>query len=708
MRSRMGADELADKAKGLRDQQRYSEAVVVAREATREDPDHPNAWWQLGLAIKGHQGVKKALEAFTKTTELAPSFGPGWLQLGLAEEASGLIEDAKISLRAAFENDSDLTTALDKLAELSFQTKDVDEEFWALERLAEVGDLSGGQCNRLGILHHDKGELSQAITYYRRATAELADPAGWINLGLVYTSEEVNQRADAVDILREGKLLYPEKERLKTMLDSLLPAMLAMAGKVRARSTPLLSVDEQFLHYINPFELINVSANEILDLDAKGVQRAKRRLLNEIELEDGRVGWIPGMRIDQSRALSILGEIAQENDAYRYHTFVREDSRLLAFLSRGALDHFLVLADDKERVTQLALADADDDFASWLSSIFAAQFNLVLARAISQQDLDAVECLLSGRRWVLPRDEDACFVLTRRIVARGIDELDKLRSRVEKEKLSPQLVLQALLQGHLGVLLKILPGSFADERSRVFYLLRGIAVDTHNLHDDPATALEVLMHAEPLARKSKELKHKLETDRKKLKELKEEQDKHACRLTWNGKPLEITHAGARYGDIVIPTDQVASLRWGGTTYHDGLVTKARYVLGISTGTGKVILADWTTSESQAQEDNFTKLTLAALVYLMDSCITNVKNRLSRGETMQFGTGAATNAGLTVKVSGWLFTKNHTIPWKDLLSVMKSGVVTLFDRNNHKASLSLPILSTENAVTLHWIAKQNEE
>ena len=164
----MGADQLTAKAKSLRELKNFAEATLAAREATRVDPDDANAWWQLGLATHAHQGLGKALGAFKRTTDLAPRFGPGWRMLGLAEAEVGQIQDAKASLRMAYETDSDLTTALNKLAELSLETKDEEQEFWALDHLAAVNNLSSYQCNRLGILYHNKGAYAQAIQFYRR------------------------------------------------------------------------------------------------------------------------------------------------------------------------------------------------------------------------------------------------------------------------------------------------------------------------------------------------------------------------------------------------------------------------------------------------------------------------------------------------------------------------------------------------------------
>jgi tetratricopeptide (TPR) repeat protein len=350
----MSADELTTKAKSLRELKNYAEAVLVAREATRVDPEDADAWWQLALATDAYQGLGKALEAFKKTTELAPRFGPGWQMLGMAEADVGLIEEAKASLRTAYECDASLTIALDRLADLSQQTNDERQEFWALEHVAAVNNLSGYQCNRLGILHHNKGEYAQAIQFYRRCANELDDAAGWINLGLVLSERAVSQDADAVDALRLGQSKYPQHERFQKLLDGLLPRTSDLALHIRNRDALVLGSDEHYQSYLNPIELLDLGGEDLGKLDAKKIQRAKRRLLQEIELEDGRVSWMGGMKLDRSRALALCDKIISDEQMLQNHVLVYRDPRLNGFLSRGELEHFLVSPDDGDRDVQIA------------------------------------------------------------------------------------------------------------------------------------------------------------------------------------------------------------------------------------------------------------------------------------------------------------------------------------------------------------------
>lgn len=700
----MSADALIEKAKSLRTESKFAEAIIAAREATRVDPDNADAWWQLGLATQFGQSLAKALAAFKKTTELAPHFGSGWFRLGMAEAEVGTEAAAMVSLRLAFELDSDLEQALDKLAELAEKAEDAAEELWALEQLSERNNLSSYQCNRLGILYHNRSAYSQAIHFYRRCAREANDSAGWINLGLVLNEAAVSQDADAVDVLRRGQRLYPDRDRFKTLLDGLLPKVLALSDDVRARDKPILTLDEQYQHYINPIELLELGDDDLDELGAKEIQKAKRRLLQEIDLEDGKISWMGGSVIDRSRALSLCDEIASNEVALSNHVRVYRDKRLRDFLSRGVVDHFLVSPHDEEREAQDTFEDEDDEFGDWLSPVFAAQYNLVLAKMVEQKEMQIVECLLDGRRWVRPQHEELCFEATKRIVGRLIEGLEETRKLATTQKLGPPEIKSALARGQLGKLLEMLPNHFSEELSSTFYLIRGASIDANNKHDDTDLALAILEVSRPLAMKSAQLRHHYEEDSKQLRELKAEADKNSAKLTMGGKPLEITKAGARFGERFIPAQDVTSLRWGAMANAGGRAGMAKYLVVVGANRGPAIKVEWTTQETKEQDEYFNQLTYAGLLHLMTPCIENLQRELDAGQRIRIGPAVATRYGLEVKVKGWFSDKDHVIGWSSVKTDLQHGVLTFSDPANHKASVTMPMMDTDNAVTLHWLIK----
>ena len=63
--------------------------------------------------------------------------------------------------------------------------------------------------------------------------------------------------------------------------------------------------------------------------------------LQEIDLEDGAISWLPGVSIDKSRAIGVCEELNdQDKRAFHWHVF--QNKPLMAFLCQGSHEHFLV------------------------------------------------------------------------------------------------------------------------------------------------------------------------------------------------------------------------------------------------------------------------------------------------------------------------------------------------------------------------------
>jgi hypothetical protein len=231
-----------------------------------------------------------------------------------------------------------------------------------------------------------------------------------------------------------------------------------------------------------------------------------------------------------------------------------------------------------------------------------------------------------------------------------------------------------------------------------------MSIEAIKTHDDHELALSIVETSRSLAMKSAQLRHHFEEDLKTLQEMKDEADKHSVRLTISGKQLEITKAGARFGERFISAADVTSLRWGAMANAGGLPGMAKYVLVVGANRGSAISVDWTTKETKEQDDYFNELTYAGLMYLMTPCIENLQRELDAGQRIRIGPAVATRYGLEIKVKGWFSDKDHVIGWSTVKTDLQRGVLTFSDPTNHKASVTMPMMDTDNAVTLHWLVK----
>ena len=509
------ADDLVKKAVELREAGRIDEAIIAARRATSIDPDDANTWWQLGLAIFEKDGAAAAIGHFKKTVELAEGFAYGWHRLGAAYKKTGMLDEAIASWETAIENDDDRVDTLKALADAYKQREFGSDEaklFAVLEQLDSKGSLDGSYVNTLGIGYHEKKDYHKSAQYFRRYAVANKSAIGYYNLGLALSSKEVGQDLDAVDSLRKSLEIDPESEDTQKKLKTVSDRLVDLRDRIQRDGSPLLESDQHYANYINPFELLNLTdVDDVFDMDIKAIQKAKKVLLQEIELEEGKVEWVEGLHIDKSMAIKVVDGMTDDDERY-WHHLVYQYKPLLNFLSRGDLDHFLI-EDDESALTFISSIDSfPGEFEALIGENFASQYDLVLTKAFENQNLDAIRALLSGRRWVASGQDEKCFEGAFRQLNRLLEPLRQAGSNSEKVKPSLDGVRATLDKGSLSKIVALLPVRFQSVQQEAAGIVRGIAIDANNHHDDAALGKEIIVLGKSLAGNSSSVLLKMEED----------------------------------------------------------------------------------------------------------------------------------------------------------------------------------------------------
>jgi tetratricopeptide (TPR) repeat protein len=699
------SDELASKAKEHRRLGRLEEAMISARHAATLDPQNADAVWQLALCELDLHGPARATKSLERVTELAPRFAYGWTQLGLALRKTGQSERAKACLERAVQLDDEDLVALRELAPIYEQEKRADDELRVLLALENLDDLNIYQTNRIGILYHNKKELYTAIRYYRRVAEDGSGPSGFFNLGLVFNEPEIGQRADAVDAWRRALDEDPDYDRASMMIARTLPQVSELRQRVMKLGGSILSREQWYGHYVNPLELLGLDEGvELDDLDAKALQRAKKALLHEIELEDGHVEWMPGLRIDRSRAISISDELSSEAKLEYHHT-VFQNKALSAFLQRGDLQHFLVDESESPLSTIIMLEDDPDGFAAWLSPLFAAQFDLALTKAVERRDTSAVRSLLDGRRWVRPEDEDKCFDGTHRQIDRLLAPLRRAADTSEQTKPTLSGVQSVLAEGHMAEILSLLPMAFHREKLEAATLVRSISIDAYNHHGDADLAKAILQLSLTFASNSPSLQGRIKEDLATLEGRIEAERKDEAHLRVGGLDCSISREGVRLGPKFISTADARALRWGMVATDDGRTRSIAFKMVIKGLSGTEIKIEWTASKDlEAQREFFGKLINAALAYLMPRIFEIIREELDNHRRVYIGNVVLTKAGVEFTVQGWFSSKTVFCPWARLTSKIENGELVVCDPENRKATVSLPLHEVDNTFVLHLLAQ----
>jgi tetratricopeptide (TPR) repeat protein len=585
--------------------------------------------------------------------------------------------------------------------------RDGDDErvFKALQALEALGRVPGHHYNTLGIAYYNRKQHQRAIRCYKNYAIYDDGPIGYYNLALAYNSPEVRQPADAVDALRKAIARDPSYEKAQQMLGRVVPGQVALAARVWQRhEESALAQDQWYSNYVNPYELLQLAEDgEVQEADAKAIQKAKKILLQEIELEEGVVSWVPGLRIDRSRALRLVEEIVQ-SDTATFHQTVAEWPHLNLFLSRGQIDLFMVNEKFDTANKIFDLLHDFPDFAAWASPIFAAQFNLVFSKALEARGADLVELLSSGRRFVLSQDEEYCFEGAQRQVKRLLEPLEAAAKAAKSTPPTVAAVRAALAKGGLDKILAVLPQALQSMQLDAASMIRSISIAANNDHGDADLAKEILQVGRAFAGRSPSLQHQMNEDAKALDELIKQRSEDEAHVTQKGVNFSITRKGATFGPKHIAAADVRSARWGMVYKRLGDSLGIDFSIVLRSVTETLTLS-WTSyTDLEEQKRLFRNLSNAVMTYLMPTILERMDKDMDDGRSVQVGEAVVNAQGVTFTIKGWFSDKTEVCPWRRVKVELENGDVILTDATNSKAKITLPAAQVDNAFPLFFLAK----
>lgn len=696
----LSVNELIEKAKEQRGRKRYEEALVSALAAAEQDDENSEAWWQVALSRSALGDTKNTIAALRKTVKLNRGASNAWARLGDLLLKEGETKEAKDAFEWALIYDAEQTMALEGMSSIYADENDADQdadEISVLERIEKLSGLSKFQINRFGIVHYRNGRYHEAIRCWKMDVWNADHPSQRFNLGLAYNRDTISQDADAIDMWRLALRDWPDYEPPKKSISNVLPRLLELSLKARQQGESILPHDQWFDHYMNPFQLLNPPEDADFDeLDPKAIQKLKKTLMQEIELEDGKVTWMPNVVIEKSRAIGLCDELNDDEKKY-WHWEVFSNKSLLAFLTKGAHEHFLVNAHESPLATIDGM-EWDDDFREWLGKLFAPQFDRVLTKAIDQGNAVLVECLLDGRRWVPESMIDACFMNTQRAVERLVKPLHDFRDLSEKLKPSVADVEGLFRRGNLLEIMNLLPVFFEKQQNDVVHSVRALAVKAFNVHNDIDLSRRIIELAKRFKFRSADANKTIEEDIETIEDLIRQQRKHEAKLTKGDEDWEITKEGVRQGSRFVAAADITAIRWGALITSENGSEVWDFLIGFKADDGRRLVFQWKVNERDLEKHRgfFDNLVRATLSYIFPSLIERTEARLASGFPVHIGPCKVDRQGVRYEVKGWIFTDEHFVPWHRVRHFMENGELIVIDASDAKKRVSLSVRDTDNA------------
>lgn len=696
----MDVEELIEKARDQRRRERYEEAVISAKAATVQDPDNADGWWLLALNNISLGRKEAALEALKETNDKAPYFAQAWVKRGSLEFDLGAPEEAARSFETALNCDNDEIEALLGLAHIYGQNNDAEkraEEILVLTKIDELQGLRSWDLNRLGILHFLNNHGFDAIKYWSRNAHQSDDTASLFNLGLAYNLDDVSQDVDAVDCWRLVLRKDASNAKAPGRIQSVKTPLLDLARKVQSSRQSLCQPEDQWYSiYINPFQLLNCPKDfDFGDLEPKVVQKWKKTLLQEIELEEGKLHWMPGLTVDRSKAIE-LAEKLSDIEVASHHWEVYKCKPLLEFLSKGDINHFL-LDEEWSPLDFIERVSVSVALREWLSDPFSAQYDRIFSKAVAARDVPVIEALLDGRRWVMPSYADRCFENALREADSILIPLRELKDQAEAIKVTVKQIEEILETHKIISILNLLPPYFRNLQNEAVGLVRSIAIDAHNVHEDSELSLAIIEKSKEFSFKSIELTQRLNEDFEAISEMIKKQREHESHLTFgNARHWKITKEGVSDNGDLCPANEIRALRWGIMVEQNG---SHNYLFAAKRRTGKEYMLTWTSSDRDKQDELFEKLVNAAFHYIIPDVMENLLGELKRGGTLTVGPIQITQNGMSFESKWLIFTSQNQVPWSGIDVVLQNGSAIVVDKIRGKKSLPISLRDVPNAMLL---------
>ncbi len=694
----MKAEELKENGHRLFEAGQYSNAIPFLKSAAEAFPDDEILWQELVSAASCSGQHEQSVEFAKSAIRKYPRSDWFWLQLGHELTIVEKFDEAEKALNHAQSLTPNVGCLWRYFSALYQKRKNFVKESELLENLFSLGEATSTDLNQLGIAYHNQRNFAKALEFYRNSFLANTDPAPLFNMGLVFNEPEVSQDADAADVYRRALTVNPDYKTAQERLENTKQKLVPLSERARVAAKGIIQSDEIFRFYISPFEAFHIEVVEsVEELDVKVIQRARKQLLQEIDLNDGMVSWLDDYPLDKARALATEDELYDEKKR-RYHWAIFQNKQLLSFLTRGDIRHFLY-SDDYFPLDTLELLEKEPKFCEFLSQPFAKQYNFILTRAIERRILPVVEVLFDGRRWVEPEDDDICFEGAFKRIGDLVDMMRSKASEGQTRKVNLSEIENFLHQYSLPELFNLLPTTFASMQRDFVAEIRSLAISCFNQHDDSDLSKKVLSLCKRFTSRSVELNKRLEEDFKTIEKMIVEEHKYDSRLKFSGdRPFEITKEGVRDGAKFFPASSISAFRWGITiTGHPGV----EYLFAVQNDAGETIMESWAANKSN--EDNQTKyfssIVNATMHYHCAAVIEKVHERLTSGQHVVIGPCTLTLQGISFQTQGFIFNRNRFVTWRDVITDTINGQIVISSKLQDNLTINVSMRDTYNAVLL---------
>ena len=297
----MTIQELKEQGRRLFKAGQYTDAIPLLKQAVEAFSNDELLWSELVLAAHHARLYEQAVKFAKQGIHHHPRSDWLWRHLGDELTLIDRLDEAEKALNNALDLNPNVDWLWRYFAALHRKREDFEKEIESLQNLYEHGEANAIDLNELGIAYYNHKNFAKALEYYRLSAETEQSVHTLYNMGLVFDKSEFSQDLDAADAYRSALALQPDYKPAKERLDATKQKLVPLAECAIAATTELVQSDNMFQFYLSPFEVLQIETVQSVErLDVKVIQRAKKLLLQEIELNEGKVSWLNNYSLDKS------------------------------------------------------------------------------------------------------------------------------------------------------------------------------------------------------------------------------------------------------------------------------------------------------------------------------------------------------------------------------------------------------------------------
>ena len=169
----------------------FDAAINNYKKALKINPDYPDAYNNMGNALKDKGDLEAAIESYKQALKIKPDYAEAYYNMGIALKGKGDLEAAIESYKQALKIKPDYAEAYNNMGSALNDKGDLEAAIESYKQALKIKPDYAEAYSNMGIALKDKGDLEAAIESYKQALKIKPDYAeAYRNLSTMHRYKE--------------------------------------------------------------------------------------------------------------------------------------------------------------------------------------------------------------------------------------------------------------------------------------------------------------------------------------------------------------------------------------------------------------------------------------------------------------------------------------------------------------------------------------